>query len=62
MRLCKVGIQITMEPEQEERFRTDHGLADDEDLGPYLAHVIQERLRQVDPFFESVETEHVRDD
>ncbi|WP_028649630.1 hypothetical protein [Nocardiopsis sp. CNT312] len=62
MKLCRVDLQLVMEPQQERRFRDEHGLGDDEDLGPYLAHVIQEQLRQVDPFFESVRAEHVRQD
>jgi len=41
---------LPMSPEQEARFREDHGLSEGEDLGPHVAREAQTRLRKAGLF------------
>ncbi|WP_152486530.1 hypothetical protein [Nocardiopsis lucentensis] len=42
-------VVVKMSPEQQKRFRADHGLGPDEDLGPHVAKAVEERIRQKIP-------------
>ncbi|WP_433697531.1 hypothetical protein [Nocardiopsis sp. CA-288880] len=50
MTIHEFDVHPAMTPELEAAFRADHGLSEDEDLGPHMAREAQNRLREAGLF------------
>ena len=55
-------VELSMSDEQEARFRQDHGLGPDTELGPHVAAVVRERMQDRFAGMASVDARFAREE